>query len=69
MIQNDVMRIKRVESGKSKVKRMLEEGGEPEAYDQRRDLGVERGHLVGDIVGWVGGTMIVLEGASLLSSR
>jgi len=64
MVQNNLMRINRVRAGRSNVKRILERGGEPESYDQRHDLWMERGHLLGDVVGWLVGTNIVLRSAS-----
>lgn len=64
MVQNNLMRINRVRSGRSNVKRMLEKDCEQESYDQRHDLWVERGHLLGDVVGWIVGTNLVLRSAS-----
>ena len=63
MVQNDLMRINRVRAGTSNVERILERGGEPQSYDQRHDLWVERGRLVGDVVGWIVGTSLVLRSA------
>ncbi len=63
MVRNDVMRINRVRAGASNVKRILERGGETQSYDQRHDLWVERGHLVGDVVGWIVGMSLVLRSA------
>lgn len=57
---NDLSRIRRVKAGSSNVKRMLELAGEPESYDYKNDLKIEQAHLVGDIVGWVVGSNIVL---------
>jgi hypothetical protein len=64
MVQNNLTRINRVRAGRSSVKRMLEQNGEPESYDQRHDLWVERGHLLGDVIGWIVGTNLVLRSAS-----
>jgi hypothetical protein len=64
MVQNNLMRINRVRAGRSNVKRMLEQVGESESYDQRYDLWVERGHFFGDVVGWIVGTTLVLRSAS-----
>lgn len=64
MLQNNLMRINRVKGGRSNVKRMHEQSGEPGLYDQRLDLWVERGHLLGDVVGWAVGTNLVLQSAS-----
>jgi len=64
MVQNDVMRINRVKAGKSNLKRMHEQAGQPESYDQRLDLWVERGHLAGDVVGWTAGANLTLQAAS-----
>ncbi len=63
IVQNGLMRINRVKEGKSNVKRILEQNGEPESYDQRYDLLTERSHLVGDIAGWIVGTYLVLQTA------
>ena len=59
MVQNNMMRINRVKAGRSNVKRILEQRGEPGSYDQRHDLWVERGHLWGDVAGWIIGTSLV----------
>ena len=64
MLQNNVIRINRVKAGRSNVKLMLEQGGEAESYDQAHDLWVERAHLLGDAVGWIVGTNLILESAS-----
>jgi hypothetical protein len=64
MVENDLMRINRVKAGRSNVKRLLEQRGEPESYDQRHDLWVERRHLLGDAIGWIVGTTLVLQSAS-----
>jgi hypothetical protein len=63
MVKNDLMRINSVKEGKSNVKRILEQKGESESYDQRHDLLMERSHLVGDVAGWVVGTNLVLQTA------
>ena len=59
MVQNDLMRIKRVKEGRSNVKRMLEQHSEPESYDQKHDLLTERAVLAGEIVGWLVGTNLI----------
>lgn len=64
MVQNDVMRIRRVKAGSSNVKIMLEGNTEPESYDKNHDLRVEQTHLVGDVLGWIVGTNIVVQSAS-----
>jgi len=61
MVQNNLMRINRVKAGRSNVKRILEQNGEPESYDQRNDLWIERAHLAGDVAGWLVGTSLVLQ--------
>lgn len=61
MVQNNIMRINRVKTGRSNVKRLLEQNGEPDSYDQKHDLWTERAHLTGDIIGWVIGTNLVLK--------
>ena len=61
MVRNDLMRINRVKEGKSNVKRIFEQNGEPESYDQRHDLLMERAHLVGEVTGWLVGTNLVLQ--------
>ena len=63
MYQNNIMRVRRVKSGRSNVKLMLEEAGQPESYDQMHDLRVEQAHFVGDILGWIVGTNIALQSA------
>lgn len=64
MVKNDLMRINRVQTGESNVRRILEQRGEPESYDQEHDLRVERGHLLGDAIGWIVGATLVLQSAS-----
>ena len=64
IVQNGLMRTNRVKAGRSNVKRILEQRGEPESYDQRHDLWVERGYLLGDLVGWIAGTNLILQSAS-----
>ncbi len=61
MVQNTLMRINRVKAGRSNVKRILEQKGEPESYDQRHDLWIEQAHLAGDVIGWIVGTNLVLQ--------
>jgi len=61
MVQNGLMRIRRVKAGKSKVKRMLEQNAEPEFYDQRHDLFTERAHLYGDVTGWIAGASLFVK--------
>jgi hypothetical protein len=61
MVQNNLMRINRVKEGRSNVKRMLDQKGELESYDQRHDLWIERAHLLGDVAGWIVGTNLVLQ--------
>ena len=64
IVQNNFMRINRVKAGRSNVKWMLERDGEAESYNQSHDLWVERGHLFGDVVGWIAGTNLILKSAS-----
>lgn len=64
MLRNNIMRIHRVKVGQSNVKLMLEQNGEPGSYDQTHDLWMERGHLIGDVTGWVIGTNLILQSAS-----
>lgn len=64
VVHNNLMRINRVKAGRSNVKRILERNGEPESYDQRNDLWIERAHFVGDVVGWIAGTNLVLRSSS-----
>lgn len=63
MVRNDIMRVDRVKAGQSNVKRLLEHNGEPESYDQKHDLWIERAHLTGDIAGWIIGVNLVLQSA------
>lgn len=65
MVQNNLMRINNVKAGRSNVMRRLEQEGEPQSYNQKYDLWVERGHLFGDLVGWIVGTNLILKSASL----
>ena len=66
MIHNSLLRINHVKNGHSNVKRILEQRGELELYNQRHDLWNERGHLLGDAVGWIVGTNMILQSACLL---
>ena len=63
MVQNNVMRVNRVQAGRSNVKRLLEQYGEPESYDQKHDVWIERAALTGEIAGWIIGTNLVLRSA------
>ena len=63
MVRNDRMRISRVKTGRSNLKRSFQQTGEPESYDQRHDLWTEQAHLAGDVVGWILGTNLVLQSA------
>ena len=66
LLRNNYMRINRVKSGKSNVQRLLDQCYEPNSYDQKYDLLIERSHLFGEMVGWVIGTNLVLQSASIM---
>lgn len=65
MVWNDIMRVNAVIDGSSDVKDFLEYTVEPETYDQVHDLRTEQAHLMGDIIGWIIGTNLVLQSAGL----
>lgn len=62
--QSDMWRLRRAQRGTSNVRKMLEGAGEPESYDQRHDIWMERAHFGGDMLGWIIGAGLCLRSAS-----
>jgi hypothetical protein len=64
-IENNISRIKRAKKGIASVKRMFENSGESDSYEQELDVKNEYGHLIGDVTGLLLSTIYFLSNASL----
>lgn len=66
IISNDWKRISFAKKGISKVKRMLDNSGELEEYNQKMDVITEYAHLFGDLSGILFGSIFILGKVPLI---